>query len=862
MNTYILSFSDQNASLENVGGKGLSLSKMANAGMPVPGGFFVTSEAYRLFVWENDLERCILEALEGLNPADTAALEQVSQKINGYFQDGQIPDEIADAVSSAYSDLDGAAVAVRSSATAEDLPGASFAGQQETFLNVRGRDAVLDAVKKCWASLWTGRAIAYRLKNDIDQKTVALSVVVQKLVAADAAGIMFTVNPINGKRNELVINAAWGLGEAVVSGTVTPDTITVDKATGKTLRREIADKQVMTVRTESGVVEQPVPEAQRRKPILTGALAEELARLGIKIEQFYKMPMDIEWALEDGKFAILQARPITALPEPPVEWVRPDPKAIYARGSLAEHTPSPVTPLFATLGLDIANDVTAELWKEMVGKNWKNLMPGGGGMYVPLNGYVYGGARMQPKDFFTYVRFSLAQLPFVFRNSVDRWKAARQEFAEVVEVWERKDFSAFTPSQLLDGVQVVFGAACKYFTRIQTTLPAASSSEILFTRFYNSLIKRQGDPDASIYLLGFDTAALRAEKSLYEIAMWVKQQPDLASFILRTPAERLVAALEEAPAPGSVPIDHWEEFKTRFERHLQMFGRTTYEFDFANPTPAESPEPMLDAIKAFLEGKAQNPEVRQQEAIKKREQATSAVLNRIGWPRKVLFEKLLRWAQSTGPVREDSIFDMGMGHPTIRKMLHELGGRFASGGAIEAPDDIYWLERKEVEDLVAALEDGRPLADLSGRIPGRKEQWRASFKLTPPVLLPERSGWSKLIHGREAESKDGRVVLHGVGTSSGVITAPARVLLGPEDFSQMKPGDVLVAVTTTPAWTPLFAMASAVVTDIGGPLSHSSIVAREYGIPAVMAARSATRSIKSGQIITVDGAAGTVTLEA
>jgi pyruvate,water dikinase len=212
-------------------------------------------------------------------------------------------------------------------------------------------------------------------------------------------------------------------------------------------------------------------------------------------------------------------------------------------------------------------------------------------------------------------------------------------------------------------------------------------------------------------------------------------------------------------------------------------------------------------------------------------------------------------------MRENSIFDMGMGHLLVRRLLGELGQRFAAGGAIRQAEDIYWLEKTEVEELVTALERGRPLPDFAERVPARKEQWQRSIKVIPPVMLPEKSGWSKFVHGREAEKKDGKVVLKGVGTSGGLVTAPACVLFGPDDFGKLKPGDVLVAVTTTPAWTPLFAQASAVVTDIGGPLSHSSIVAREYGIPAVMAAHSATRAIHAGQVITVDGTAGTVTLE-
>jgi pyruvate,water dikinase len=350
---------------------------------------------------------------------------------------------------------------------------------------------------------------------------------------------------------------------------------------------------------------------------------------------------------------------------------------------------------------------------------------------------------------------------------------------------------------------------------------------------------------------------------LFDIATWLKSNPALADYVLQTANGQLLTDLNHSitQSPLPLPSDLWNEWQRRFQKHLDGFGRTAYEFDFANPTPAETPGPLLDAVKAFMEGKAHDPYRRQREAIAKREQATQAVLDRIGWPRKGWFAKLLHWAQETGPMRENSIFDMGMGHPLVRRMLGELGRRFVAGGALGSADDIYWLEKSEVEELSAALESGEPLPNLAERIPARKAEWQSFLKITPPVILPEKTGWNKLIHGDEAEKKDGKTILKGVGTSSGTITAPARVLLGPEDFNAMKPGEVLVAVTTTPAWTPLFAMASAVVTDIGGPLSHSSIVAREYGIPAVMAARGATRHIQNGQLVTVDGSAGTVILE-
>jgi pyruvate,water dikinase len=599
-----------------------------------------------------------------------------------------------------------------------------------------------------------------------------------------------------------------------------------------------------------------VPAQQRKQPALTGAQAAELAQLGVKIEQFYGMPMDVEWALSGGRFAIVQARPITALPP---EWKSPIPGAIYARGSLAEHIPGPVTPLFATLGLELANEATLDLWRRMFGQEGLALIADSG-FYLPINSYVYGGMRMGGKDLWTVLKISFSQIKPFMGGSLPRWHEARRKLAAVVETWQAKPVDTLAAAELYEGVRAVFGAACRYFTDIQTTLPAASMSEMAFTRLYNTLLRRKGGPDASRFLLGFENASLRSEKSLFNLAAWLKTDPTLANTILQTPTADLLEKLKAPGVPQRQPDAAWQEFSARFQRHLASFGSTAYEFDFANPTPLEAPGPLLDALKGFLNGSAQDPNARQREAIEQREQSTSAVLSRTGWPVRGWFQKVLHWAQETAPMREDAIFDMGMGHPLVRRMLGELGKRCAAGGAIDLPDDIYWLEKSELEELIQALDEGRTLPRMCEPIPARKAQWQASLKINAPVMVPERSGWMKFIHGGEAMRRDGKIILKGVGTSGGTITAPACVLYGPEDFGSMKPGCILVAVTTTPAWTPLFAMAAAVVTDIGGPLSHSSIVAREYGIPAVMATRSATRAIRTGQSITVDGSAGTVTV--
>jgi phosphohistidine swiveling domain-containing protein len=848
MKSYTLPLSDPQADLETVGGKGMSLAKLAKAGLPVPGGFHVTTEAYQHFVAANNLQAKIEAALRIADPALPATLETASTTIGHFFARAEIPGDLANAIVNAYAALPGSnpTVAVRSSATAEDLPDASFAGQQETYLNINSADQVLDVTKKCWASLWTARAIGYRARQGIGAEGVALAIVVQLLVNAEAAGIMFTANPLNGNRNETVINAAWGLGEAVVGGAVTPDTITVDKLTGSLIARETAEKLVMTVRAESGTEEQPVPNSLQKVPVLSDEQAARLAKYGVEIEELYGMPMDIEWTLEDGKFAIVQARPITTLPEPPLKWVTTASKAFMARGSFAEFVPEPVSPLFATLAVPIAQDATRKMINDFVGITDEESY-----LFDVVNGYVYVG--IKNKYIGKMLLATVTKSKKVLQNSKERWEAIRAKSITVVNKWKNRNPAELSAPELLAGVRELFGATAEYYTVAQSgAIPAASSSELPFSRYYDMLVKRKDDPTATTFLLGFENLPLRAEKSLYDLATWAKDQPELADSLMRTPAETVCAALQSEPVP--VPVSG--EFATRFADYQAEFGHTLYDLDFAKPVPADDPAPLIDAIKVYLDGKGNDPYERQRIQTKRREQAEQVIINRLGSLRKKWFLKLLKWAQESAPVREDCIADLGLGYPTLRRFLSEFGRRLVASNAIAHPEDIYWLEAQELDEMATALEKGKALPNYADHVERCRAAWRRAREITPPLTIPEKKWVNKLMAHDNPEGD----TLKGYGASAGKATAPACVMRGPEDFSLMHPGDVIVAVTTTPAWTPLFAMASAVVTDIGGPLSHSSIVAREYGIPAVMATGVASKRIKTGQMITVDGGTGIISL--
>jgi phosphohistidine swiveling domain-containing protein len=401
-----------------------------------------------------------------------------------------------------------------------------------------------------------------------------------------------------------------------------------------------------------------------------------------------------------------------------------------------------------------------------------------------------------------------------------------------------------------------------YLTALQVdTIGAAAGTEGLFTAAYDRLVKREGDPPAATLLLGTDSTPIRAEKALYDLAQWCREHGDLAAYLLETPSDQIAAELADDETQPDVA--QWREWQQRFRDYLAQYGYAIYDLDFAKPLPADEPLPLLEALKLFSRGGGTNPHTRQQTLLERREAAMQDALGRVGGLKLRLFRWTLRWAQTFTLVREDSIFDIGLGYPALRRMLHELGLRFVKAGAIAATDDVYWLERAEVERRVAALDRGEALKNLSERVRERRTLWRAEKRATPPQQLPSRGRVMGIKTDAfmpvSAEEQTGDV-LKGVAASPGQVTATARVLLGPEDFGKMQPGDILVAEITTPAWTPLFAMAAGVVTDIGGPLSHGSIVAREYGIPAVLGTGAATQRIQSGQTITVDGSAGLVNL--
>jgi len=874
MYAYTLTLGDSRANLETVGGKGAALAEMVAADLPVPTGFHVTTEAYRAFVAAHGLGTVIDAALADVDPGVLSTLEAAERAIRARFEAETMPPDIAAAVAQAYARLEGIApvVAVRSSATAEDLPDLSFAGQQDTYLNISGVDNVLAAVKRCWASLWTARAIGYRVRHAVAPDRLALAVVVQRLVPAEVAGILFTANPLNGRRDQVVLNAAWGLGEAIVSGLVTPDTFVVDKVSGQESSSEIADKVSMTVRVDGGTETQPVTDDLRRARSLSDGQVAALVKLGNRIEALYGSPRDVEFAIADGEIAVVQARPITALPPvplatepaPAIEWVLPKPEGKYMRSSIIDLMPDPLMPVFATLGVDTINETMHVLLDEMFGAPVGTLP---GDTVVTINGYAYMGVNYTFKQTLLLLWYTMPNYGKLMRTGIQYWQeGAYPKYKATTAEWESRDPVTLAPGELVTGIHEMSRIAMYHLAALMgSTMGPAAGVEQLFTTVYEKLIRKEGDPPATDFLLGFDNLPLTAEKALHDLAVWARERQDLTAYLRATQATEVVAAVRggEVGTPDGVDTDTWSAWCDGLGGYLRHYGYAIYYLDFARELPLDNPAPIVEMLKLFLDSRAQSPYDRQAEFVARREAAQARIRGRIRGLKRWAFEKTLAGAHRRVPLRETGIAEIGIGFPVLRTMLRELGRRFAAAGTIAEIDDIFWLKWSEIEAGVESLSTGSPLVGRHQGVAARRATWQSQKRLTPPPALPPKTKYMGInMAGLSAKDDNvaGSSVVKGAGTSPGRATGPACVLLGPEDFDKMKMGSILVAPATTPAWTPLFAMAAGVVTDIGGPLSHGSIVAREYGIPAVMGTGSGTKIIEDGRTITVVGETGEVLL--
>ena len=878
-----------------VGGKAANLGELMSGGLLVPDGFCLTTDAYRLATAPQTQTDAgplgeVLRELES-TPADRLPeLAALAGRAREAIRAADIPPGIAAAVTETYAALgEDVPVAVRSSATAEDLPFASFAGQQDTYLNVVGGDALLEAVKNCWASLWTDRAVSYRANRRIDPAAVALAVVVQRMVDAAAAGVMFTANPITGRRQEAVIDASPGLGEAVVSGTVNPDHFVADPVAGRVLERRLGDKRMMVRPLPGGGTEAvEVPDAGS-DPCLTEAQVIQLAALGIRAERLFGAPQDIEWALgRDDVLWLTQSRPITTLYPLPERAPAEDGPRVYLCFSLAQGLTRPITPMgLAALRLIASSIARTARFDVPEPRNGPSpYAEAGQRIYIDLTTVARSstGRRIVPRVFdvmearsatvlrqiFDDPRFSVnrrtplgllrhvvpaaarARVPEALLHGLFRPEAAMRrlerfssEFGRSLQL--RADAS---PAERLDHAEYLLGS--RLFAIVPATLPLAALGFATLA-FAGKLLGpgRSRWDDLQQVLRGLpNNVTTEMDLELWHLATVIKDDGESLAAVTGQEPAVLAAAFNAKELP---PV-----LQAGLERFLQRYGhRAVAEIDVGMSRWSDDPTHIIGVLANYLrlENPALAPDLQFSNAAEEAESHVvrlTAEATRHGRIRGALVRAALRRARLFAGLRELPKYQLVLGLAEVRRQLRQVGESLAAAGKIGDPDDVFFLDTVEARQGIAT---GTRLHQLVAQ---RREAYALELERrhVPRVLLSDGTEPEAVRPVGAADAVPG--ALAGSPASSGTVTASARVILDPVG-AHLEPGEILVAPSTDPGWTPLFLTAGGLVMEMGGPNSHGAVVAREYGIPAVVGVPDATIVLSTGQRITVDGGAGTVT---
>ena len=818
------------------GGKGANLGELSQAGFDVPPGFIITTAAYDLLLQTDAVQTEFHNILAALEPENPTSVTEVSQKICHLFQKITVPKEIASEILEAYEELDNGAVAVRSSATAEDLAEAAFAGQQETFLNIIGEKELLNAVRNCWISLWSERAILYRVRQKVDQHTVKLAVVVQNMIPADIAGVMFTANPVTGERGELVIDASPGLGEAVVGGLVTPDHFVIDKRSQRLKEQQLGRKEVVIRAKKEGGTEQVKSNQEvTNTSVLSTPAILKLSQLGTEIERHYGSPQDIEWAwIQDNtkvsKFYVLQSRPMTALPEPikvsgPMKMIIP---------MLAEMWPTRPYPLDMTTFTGTIERAIGNLLVAMIGKS----APNPDESFIEEDGVVLQfkppQVRPSPGMFFT---------PWITmwrtrHNDLTRWEddPIINEVREKARILEKRDLQSLSWNKNIETLHealVLIPRAMKLRERYlpQAALGVAGLWILL-------LIARRKEHFGAL-VSGVKTKTTETNQELEKLAEQVRANKELRNLFSQNDPENVQSKLENS--------DVGKAFLRHFEKFLEKYGHRETALTISQPAWKDNPENVLAILKVLAETEPQ--EVSSYTAWEKaRNELLSHSMLGSGLFRN-LFLKSLTKTRYLFQIREDTHFYATLSQPTIRRVALELGNRLVQEGAIDEVEDVFHLKLNELEALGEPWPPSKQnVAEIRLLVDKRKAK-RETLKKKPMVDPRLLSISSSQVDG---------VLLTGTSGSPGVVEGPAKIVHNISEFGKLRAGDVLIAPVTNPAWTPLFQRAIAVVVDTGGSASHAAIVAREYGIPAVMGTINGTKELVDGQRIKVDGSRGLV----
>ncbi|WP_233204293.1 PEP/pyruvate-binding domain-containing protein [Halegenticoccus soli] len=889
------------------GGKGANLSALARAGLPVPQGFVVTTATYRDLV-EPPRIREAIDRLDALDAADTDTLAAAAAELRSLIQSRELGASVETAVADAMASFESAdSFAVRSSATAEDLPSASFAGQHETFLGVASAD-VLDRVRDCMASLFTDRAVTYRARNGVSHADAEMAVVVQPMVDAAAAGVLFTADPATGNRHVSAVDASFGLGESIVAGDVTPDHALVDARTDEVLEYTVGTKTIAVelhgdstagegtsgIETEEtptdeggGIRRVELPSDQRESRVLTDDQLRTLAGLGERVETLLGAPQDVEWALADGHFVLLQSRPITSLFPRPSPPPADDRLHVYVSMGHMQAMPEAMPPLARDVWRTYTGNALSALGFDDSLRN--PTIEAGGRIFVdvtpflrhpwlrsrlieriaainePISAGLAAIVSRRPEEFTSrgvtvgalpghvatagrVARLLGPAVPRIARNLLGALAGRGptpddESWARMGDLFAGQVTDAPTPEARARAVfeTIDFG---RFF---REAYPRISPLFLAFA-LGGWLARAYPDQPEDVNAIGrgFERDVVtRINLGLGDLADVARDHP------------RVAAALRDGASLGDLEdVDGGEAFRDAFEGFLAEFGhRGTGEIDLSRPRWREDPSVLLAVVRANLADEAAGDHRERIRRLAEEAEAAAARLEAhadhglLGPLRRRYVRRLIRTYRDTVYLREYPKQEAARAFTAWRTALLDAGELLAADGRLDRPDDVWYLHRDELFD---ALDDERVDVDIAAR---RREHARNADLDAPPVLTSE----GEAVRGQVDRGMVPEGALVGTGVSSGVVEGVARVVRDPA-AATVERGEILVAPSTDPGWTPLFLNAAGLVSEVGGSVSHGALVAREYGLPAVVSVPDATKRIRTGQRIRLDGTRGTVEL--
>jgi len=892
MNTRILPFSSPEATIERVGGKGANLARLAQAGCPVPPGFFIPVEGYLEAARANGLEQRIRAALDGARLDDPAVLEQVSAQIRALFTAHIIPEGLARAVIAEWEALGEPAVAVRSSATAEDLPEMSFAGQQDTYLNVCGAEALLRAVADCWGSLWTARAIGYRQRQKVGQEGIALAVVVQQMVQSEASGVLFTANPLTGLRSQTVIDAALGLGEGLVSGMVEPDHYVVDRRAGAIVEKTLGAKALAVVSRAEGGTQVVATGAGRQA--LPDERILELAELGQRVADAWGAPQDIEWAWDDQRLHLLQTRAITSLYPVPAGLDENDLRAMFSFGAV-QGMLDPLTPLGQDAMALVVGGAGRLFDLHYDERTQKILRPAGDRLWLdittpvrnPVGRNVIRGAldfiepsvvahllsvwddprltpttrRLRPA---TALRVARGLAPIVLRVPLfmaapeKRSRLARARIETVLAMF-RDRYAAVQGSpqeKLLARVAVLRSVGDIFILLGRTLIPGVATAMSMWTlarRIAAQLDRQEGGQQFSRLAMEIPRGApgnvtTEMDLELWRVSRAIHADPASAELFSALPAEELARRWKAGALPAAA--------QSAIGDFLDVYGfRGLAEIDLGRPRWVDDPVHVMQVLGSYLQIKTEEaPDLQFERAARAGEAAVETLAQAArrlphGWLKSRQVRFAGRRVRAAMGIREAPKFFAVRGIGLSRMALLESGEDFARLGILSQPDDIFYLRVGELEALAAGEQ-----RDWAGLVHSRRQRYQREKerRQIPRLLLSDGRAFYEGVAANGAQGG-----IHGAPVSPGVVEGRVHVVLDPRGV-QLAPGEILVCPGTDPSWTPLFLAAGGLVMEVGGMMTHGAVVAREYGIPAVVGVDRATERLQTGMRVRVDGSSGVV----